>query len=181
MTHLNIDAKILQDAALFCSKLKTRENLAGISFKNNNGILEIAGTDGGRLYLAQRPLEEGEELDGQIVLKFPKITTKCGPCEITQSGEDYFLTSTTGRALCEKIDRTFPNYGMIVNPAELPTMKAADYFVAFKWEYLRDLSKVALDLEKKTPKGTKAIAPHFWETTYMNYKIVCVLMGIYGG
>lgn len=184
MIKLNIDGKILQDAALFITKSKTRYPLQGVSIKAQNGILEIAGTDGGALYLATRKLGADEQIEGSYILKMPKLKKNPGPCDIASEGQNVFLSCREGRFLCETIDATYPNYWAVIPAnADLKQLEHAKEFALFNWEYVRDLEKV-IGRKAFKPLGKDYKSPHFWQDVQtlggLDYLVTVVIMPMRG-
>lgn len=175
MINLKLNSKILTDAMLFCSKLKNRYILTGVSIKANAGRLEICSTDGARLYLATRELEPSEQIQDSYILKFPKLKPTIGDLFLSKEGDYIFINSKDGRALCEVIDGRFPNYWAVVpENADLSKMEHAKEYALFKWEYLRDLKKVIG--REFVPLAKNGVAPHFWQDEQGNYKITVVIL-----
>lgn len=180
MINIKVDDKILQDAGLFTAKNGTRYILQAVSFREAQGRLEICATDGRHLYLASRPLEEGEHIAGGHILRLPKLKKNAGICHIYSDGNNIFLECEEGRFLCELLTENFPNYNNVVPVGEdLSGLFPAEDFAFFNWESLKDLDKVLGDCGcVGVPLTTGANAPHFWQDTRRGYKITVVLMPI---
>jgi hypothetical protein len=163
---IQLEKSDIQNLVKFTSKQGTRYLLRGVSVQNDNGILELAATDGNMLAVMRRPLADNEQLEPgkKYILALPKtVKSACVIIANLQNQPGFLvLEGVKDKVLIEDIQGTFPNYRAVM-PFDFSKFEKATGYAIFNPKKIQCIYDVLGGFKIPYHNNANTAAPYYFE------------------